>query len=132
MKKKRVWRYYCEFCKKSGCSAGHMKRHEIHCTNNPNRKCGMCSEAGLYQQPIEDLIKALGKGDKEGVDNLREKADGCPACMLAAIRQSKLQFYDVDEDGYHGFYVDSFDYKKEKEEFWSELNDERSQQAYYY
>jgi len=121
MKKKKVWRYYCEFCKKSGCSGGHLSSHEKSCTNNPDRVCKMCNAAGLNQKSIAELIKTLGLGDKAGVDALREATDGCPACMLSAIRQSGLQIPD-NENG-PGFSVD-FIFSQEKDTFWGAINQE--------
>lgn len=97
MIKKKMWRYYCEFCGKGGCSASHMKKHEEHCTMNPDRKCGLCEVADLEQQKMETLIYAHVKGD------LRSVSNECPACMLAALRQSKSS--------------ESFDYQAEKKAF---------------
>lgn len=125
-----VWRYYCDYCKKSGCSGGHIKKHEASCTNNPNRFCGMCNAAGLDQKSMSSLISTLGKGDNVGLDKLRDLAENCPACILSAIRQSKLQYYELDEDGFHGFRVE-FDFKKEKELFWAEVNTETRQQEHH-
>ena len=61
MKVKKVNRYYCEFCKKAGCSGGHIRKHEERCTANPNRVCGICAMLGLEQKPIADLIALLPK-----------------------------------------------------------------------
>ena len=142
MNRKRVWRYYCEFCKKSGCSAGHMKHHENNCTMNPNRKCGMCEYTENEQASIVDLLKAL-KADileykkdntfdrynevgtylMENVysvplNKLRNVSEGCPACILAAIRQSGIS-QSIE-----------FDFKKEKEEFWAGYNESQKQDDY--
>ncbi|MBI5591824.1 MAG: hypothetical protein HY881_15235 [Deltaproteobacteria bacterium] len=76
----------------------------------------MCDITGLEQKPIAVLISALGKGDGEGVNNLRELSEGCPVCMLAAIRQSILQYYHCDEDGDSGYRV-KFEFKDEKNMF---------------
>ena len=92
-----------------------MSRHEKRCTANPNRVCGMCGHVG-----IKGFIEALGAGDEDGVDKLRDVSNGCPACMLAAIRQSSLQC-PPDEDG-QGFSV-PFNYEEEKARFWSEINE---------
>lgn len=118
MKRKKVWRYYCDHCKKAGCSGGHIKSHEIHCTNNPNRICGMCKLAGLDQSSISELVSALGAGNKLGVDNLRDLTDGCPACMLAAIRQSGL---NDDYDNHNTDYIE-FSFKKERDIFLSNIS----------
>lgn len=125
MKRKQVWRYCCEFCKKSGCSASHIARHEKSCTANPDRHCGMCGHSG-----IDGFIAALGIGDEEGVERLRTVTDGCPACMLAGIRQSKLQSPGgYDEDGPTGFSV-PFDFRKEKEAWWAAANERERQREY--
>jgi hypothetical protein len=100
MKRKKVWRFYCEHCGKSGCSGGHIASHERHCTMNPDRRCGMCRFVENYDGPehISILMAALrrdqleAKEDDNGVpivipNHLSEVAEGCPACMLAAIRQ---------------------------------------------
>lgn len=88
MTRKRVWRYKCDFCKKSGCSSGHLKRHEMSCTANPNRVCKMCNFLGNEQSPLTELIAiASAKGDC-WMDKLRSAANECPACMLATLRQS--------------------------------------------
>ena len=98
----------------------------------------MCNEAGLNTQPIDDLIKALGSADEKGIDDLRELAEGCPACMLAAIRQSGLNKYvfseNVDEWGSPELikYPIQFEYKEEKELFWREINNERAERDYRY
>ena len=137
MKRKQVWRFYCEFCGKGSCSGGGMAIHEKHCTMNPNRECRFCkagSDWGMEQLPIADLIATLGDGRKEGMDRLREAATNCPACILAGIRQSGLR--EREENAYRdgeGYLIGageedggwwSFDFKKEAETFWSEVNSE--------
>ena len=122
-------RYYCDCCKKSGAAAGAMKRHEAGCTLNPNRVCGMCVAHGdLVQAPMSELKAALlediaagtyvsadpYRPDRDVVaTTLRELCGNCPACILAAIRQT---------GGASGHRID-FDYKKETEAFWSIIND---------
>jgi len=78
------------------------------------------------------LIAALGDGSKAGMDALRKLAVDCPACILAAIRQSGLR--DAAETAYRdgeGYLIGageedggwwSFDFKKEAAAFWSEVN----------
>lgn len=113
MRKKQVWRYYCDFCKKAGCHGGHMKNHEARCTNNPNRICGMCVALEHKQPPLSDLIailpnssaltdtrtdeeawnlvlSPLDKALKAALPLLRARAGNCPACILAALRQAKI------------------------------------------
>lgn len=122
MKRKQVWRYYCDFCGKGGCSGGHMKRHEGSCCRNPNRVCRMCiyAKIGDEQKPMPELIEALGNGSAQGVERLRSAAQGCPVCMLAAIIQSKLQ-RPYDTEGDPGFHIE-FDFKKEKDAYMQEVN----------
>lgn len=107
-----------------------MKRHERGCTLNPDRECGFCQEAELCQEPMADLISALGKGDTEGMDKVRTLAEGCPACMLAAIRQVALLSYGVEDKwGAVTLPCDAamdFSFKKERERFWNELNSLRA------
>lgn len=119
MKTKKVNRYYCDFCKKSGCSAYYLKRHEQRCTNNPNRVCGVCelddkATGEKRQKPIGRLISALAENDSAGgMKALREAAGDCPACMLAAIRQAR-RVATVD-----------FDFKAELKAAMSDLYDEQ-------
>ena len=130
MKRLKKWRYYCDYCKKSGGSGGHMKRHEESCTLNPNRICGMCKHTDEKQAAMADMIKVLDvtkitpikdyysetytmlSNEKEMLEKLREVANGCPACMLAALRQ-------------HGypFMFDSFRFNDEKKSFWADANE---------
>lgn len=128
MRKVKKWVYYCEFCKKSGRSGGHISRHEKSCTMNPDRECRMCATDGFgnRQRLIAELITALGKGDEIGVGELEDAANACPACMLAAIRQSGVQvkWESPDEPGFNV----PFDFKKASEQFWSKINDARMEE----
>lgn len=130
MKRKQVWRYYCDYCKKSSGSGSAMDIHEKHCTMNPGRDCRMCAAAERAygdpsQHPTPELVAALGDGGKAGMAALRDLASNCPACILAAIRQSELREKDDwhrgDDEG--GWW--SFDFKKEAESFWADYNKER-------
>lgn len=101
MKRKRVWRYYCDHCGKGGCSASHMTHHERHCTTNPKRECGMCQFMGEVQ-PNGDTVRAAvpdvtGMGFlaaiaavKAALPAIREAANNCPVCILAALRTKPL------------------------------------------
>lgn len=117
MKKKQVWRFYCDFCPKSGCSGGHIAKHERGCTRNPTRACGMCKKAELEQKPTIDLLAALEDG---GVEAVAKLADGCPACIMAAIHAMRAKDpleYEA-ETGYSNYI--NFDYKKAAETFWAD------------
>lgn len=109
MRKKRVWRYYCDFCDKGACRP--LTKHEEHCTKNPNRRCRMCHWAKLKTAPIVELRFAA----IEGVDSLRRVAQGCPACMLAGIRQSTADC--------------EFNYPTEREQFWENLKQRWEKEA---
>lgn len=150
MRKKQVWRYYCEFCKKSGCSGYHMKNHELHCTMNPERECRMCyliDECGVEQSaPDLNDLKALLPNDPQSLivrnsnlldgddysklyeaislamPRLRELSRNCPACILAAIRQNKIEVS----------LVEGFDFKRESEIIRSEYYEYKNADAYEY
>ena len=127
MKSKKVWRYYCEFCKKGGCGKYAMKQHEIHCTMNPNRKCRMCDIAEIEQVPIDELMKLLPephtKDDygtitfkKTDLNELKEVTSNCPNCILATIRQS----------GYAA-YMFGYGYTEECKKFWNDINEKNAE-----
>ena len=138
MRKKQVWRFYCDFCKKANCSSFSISKHERGCTANPERQCGVCRiiaksngdkpPAGLAElitmlPEIDDneIFNMMTEGTKSGtrawsvLEKLREAAHGCPACILAAIRQSPTMSI--------GSYL-GFDFKAEMKAFWEEYNAE--------
>lgn len=71
----------------------------------------MCHWAKLTTKPITELIKAANAD----IDTLRKTTGGCPACMLAGIRQSTASC--------------EFDYPTEREEFWQRLKAEWERNA---
>jgi hypothetical protein len=135
MKIKQVKQYICDFCGKKGLSSGHMKRHETHCTKNPDRKCRMCGILGNTQQPISHLMAVLpdpaeyAYEDELGwegyrtelfdavnavIPKLRDATSDCPMCIMAALRQRGIPVKGVT----------SFDYKKEVAGAWDMVRDE--------
>lgn len=112
MTRKQVWRYYCEFCKKSGCSASHIKTHERHCTCNPDRECRMCEEVRSAPRDYHTLI-AQFKNNTD-LDWLRREVDGCPSCMLTVIRQA------ADPKDPDTQFWGEFNYKEEQADWWTE------------
>lgn len=133
MKKRQVWRYACEFCKKSGCSAHHIATHERSCTANPQRICEMHKHCEEPQRPIVELIAALRSHEQEdgldytrGLADLRTLASDCPACILAAIRQSVVQKQTNPGSEFGENVRVDFDFKKELAEFWRDVNDSQS------
>ena len=129
---KKVNRYYCEFCKKSGGSAGHLKKHEERCTMNPNRHCGVCDLKGKIQQPaMRDLLALVPRWEEitqedsygfisvkdkeilgECLKKLREASDSCPACIMAAFRQRGIPVPEVSD----------FSFTEEMNAVWHEFN----------
>ncbi len=126
MKIKRVLRYYCDFCKKSGGGKAAMKLHEGRCIRNPNRTCGFCYAAGLETHSIPELVKAAA-GDLNYTE-LRELTSSCPACMLCGIVNRRHQYPEEIN------YAHDFDFKLEVERFQNEQrdNDERLAQLQTY
>lgn len=89
MKQKKVWRFYCDHCKKAGGGKRAMETHERHCTLNPERECRVCALVhGAHPRPMPELIAALNEG---GYKKLREASSECPACILARLRQIALE-----------------------------------------
>ena len=100
---------------------------------NPNRKCGMCDIAGVLQPDLADLMAILPKaewvqGDLSGLvgceylgieqdtldaamTKLHDAADGCPACMMAALRQKGIPV------------PMAMDYKQIYDDFWGAYNE---------
>ncbi len=131
MKERMVRQLSCDYCNKKGYQRPAMERHELCCTMNPNRVCKTCGLVGGIQKPIKDLISIMpspteedanqcGEGCMFGDENteringaiekLRDATDGCPACMLATLRQ-----WGVCSNN-------SFDYKKEMKSLFDEIN----------
>lgn len=137
MKTKTVKRFYCDFCGKGGCYSSNMRRHEEHCTLNPNRKCGLCEIARETPKPIAELVALLPDPKQYerhepadaplhyGTDlydainaalpELRNVTGNCPACIFAALRQSGLPLEMAD----------GFQFKQELADFWQETNADR-------
>ncbi len=147
MKTRKMNRYYCDFCKKSGGSKYWMEKHEKHCTANPDRECRMCyltkgghphTKTLLAMLPDMEKFRVTNKGlcpDENGkwsefewdeypgyqeavevaFKRIREETENCPACLLAVIRQSQI--------------IVEFDFKVEKEKFWTEYNKEHTRYA---
>ncbi|MCP4544763.1 MAG: hypothetical protein GY832_47295 [Chloroflexi bacterium] len=137
MKTRIVKQYICEYCGKRGLSAGHMGKHERHCTMNPARECRMCTIIerhgdgahafsidelkAFLPEPVEDTRNGMEGSDiylntKEiniGIKQLSEAVSHCPACVLAAIRQKGIMVPAT-----------RFNYKSEIDDFWGDYNDD--------
>lgn len=142
MKKRKVWRYSCDFCGKSNCSASSIASHEKGCTLNPNRVCRVCPKLEKDESlPLADLVALVDSiterepKEKEAIAELRKAAGNCPACMLAAIRQSrKLRTHRehttiMDPD--NGFEaLCSFNFKTEMRDLWADFNNHQYEEDY--
>lgn len=131
MKQVKRWRYYCGYCKKSGGSKWHMEKHEKSCTKNPDRECGFCTIQGGSGTSDKRILMRIVKAGASVLEKLSGMEDwcsstfdiqndriikmlvkhsgGCPACILSALRLS----------GENAMLI-SFDYKKTKDQFWSD------------
>ena len=137
MRQKMMMRYWCDHCNKPGGSSHAMKKHELICTKNPERHCGMCSLMENVQKPMSELVAIMQEPAKlltdtlcHGYDNamreamvkLRQETSNCPACILAALRQS-------------GTYSATSDFKSEaksiREDIYAMINQERREIAGY-
>lgn len=151
MRTKKVNRYYCDHCKKSGCSSYHMKRHESSCTANPNRTCMFCKLMVEHYddhaiRPLADMVaevEAAGlpdvvtEGDCSGftsytfvandqveatVKDIESATDGCPVCMLAVARALKARHGD-------GMHL-NVGFEKRRDSMFSDWRDADSQCEY--
>ena len=126
MKVRRVYRYTCDFCKRSNCSKGSISTHESKCFKNPNRRCTMCGA----QWPIEGLaapMAALSDTDEGNeaqlVEAVAKAVEYCPACTCAALNQCDRPVLEwEDEYGDSGKYKYRFkwDYKKARDAYLNE------------
>ena len=126
-------RYYCDHCKKGNGSPSAMKRHEAGCTLNLQRVCGMCAKlhdngGPMLAPPRDELLRLL---DADGFKAMREAANDCPACILAALRtrnvKSEFGPYTVPgpEDGRN-----EWSYTAAKAEYWRNYNDAQVERTY--
>lgn len=135
MKAAKEWVYRCDHCGKAGRSKGHMRTHEARCTKNPQRVCGMCRLLSESQKPVAELIAAIGDDDDGAIKRLEDAANGCSACMLAAINQApwlRPQPDDGHFEKWHG--VNQFDFKVHRDSLMKEVNSWREDDnsaAYY-
>lgn len=139
MKKLQRWRYYCDFCKKAGGSGAAMLAHESSCTLNPDRRCRLCvltnggcaSTMEELMAPLpdptewhakwsEELQRELVEKTEAAMPALRELAQNCPACIMAALRCKKIPVPMVE----------SFKFTEEFASAMSQANDNRREDGY--
>lgn len=78
----------------------------------------MCNFIGEAQKPMAELlwhIETTSGTDPLWFDGLRKLCNGCPACMLAAMMQTKMEPQDWP----------NFDYKTEMAIVFAHYNDQR-------
>ena len=118
-----------------------MKKHEKYCTANPMRECRTCNMNPNIYKIIEDfkarftLVKnerlPLSNFSEDGLPNeytvtwigspatltdVINSVDGCPACVLAILRQTGFNR--------HYFEFEKYDYQKEMLSTMQERNQE--------
>lgn len=112
--------YYCDFCKKHGLSRTAMEKHEAICTLNPVRLCRWRIDGhsdGKRLVEIVPLAEELRRRcvshplsadpespertylTKDDIEWLHDEVAGCPACQLAALRQSGVEEWHLDYEG---------------------------------
>lgn len=124
MRAKKVTRYYCDFCKTSKGTKPAMTKHEERCTNNPNRVCGMCLlDPDHEQKPMNELIEAYDcTYDFPALD---VAADGCPACILSAMRQTAHEYRENQFPK-----EENFNYKERMKKRYSEIMKRRYEEGF--
>jgi len=138
MKAVKKYVYYCDFCKKKGLRKDAIIRHEWHCTMNKNRWCRLCENTSDMADDIkmfksrfevyypefrnhESFISSFPKikwiEEPITIEELRDKYDNCPACILSVLRQTQVNQYDINFE---------FEYEKESKEYFDSKNRDRS------
>lgn len=85
----------------------------------------MCPQSsGTDGFPVNELVEILGDGCNHNFESLWDHVEGCPACVLSAIRQSKI-LRDPETIDHHDFerYSKrySFDFKESCRSFWGDV-----------
>jgi hypothetical protein len=116
MRTKKVSRHYCDFCNRGGFYRRKMEIHEAGCTANPNRKCNVCASVGTAK--MSALLKILDSITEENKDTilmaLKLKANYCPACVFAALRQHKrTSITNLDPEDQRAIIAVNFNIKDE-------------------
>lgn len=122
MTRKPTWRYKCDFCGKIGYSGGSMAKHEKHCTANDDRECRVCKMIEAEQNPMYLLVAAAQTGS---LRELEDTAEGCPACMLAAIRRIPIHYPGGYQDD-DGDAFSKWKYKDAMKSIWADFNERNS------
>jgi hypothetical protein len=108
-----------------------METHEKHCTMNPNRICRVCKLLDQTPASLSGLIaickKAVPVQDGWASEefpglhsDLMFAAGECPACELAAIRQS----------GLHPSMFTGFDFRGAMKDIFNEIDEAKIERDY--
>lgn len=98
-----------------------MEKHERHCTMNPDRTCrwaqleyGPRTRYGThsFRRGLPRWVRLRSPLTREDLDDIRDRVGGCPACMLAALRQSSVEYHYDAVTHQH-----MFDYEEEVKRF---------------
>ncbi len=119
MKKRRTWRYVCDFCSKGYSKEKYCLEHEKRCIKNPSRVCEMCEQYNLGHRTPEEMLMAMKVASRLAgrryfeIDQLRNISHGCPLCMLSVV------VLDNKNRGLNRFSEDAFsiDYAAERDRF---------------
>src|SRR3990167_10719897 len=126
MKEIRKPVYYCDFCRKHGLSRFAMGKHERTCTLNPDRHCRwhmpdsemQVTHGQVSFRTLAEELRNRAPLSSDDIDLLHDNVGGCPACMLAVLRQSGVEYH------YNAQYKRIWDYEEEIARF---REDEREQ-----
>jgi hypothetical protein len=105
--------YYCDHCGRHRLVASVIERHEETCTLNPQRECRWCrlEHENSFVGLALELRRHRAPLASHDIKWLRDNVNGCPACMLAALRQSGVEYHFTEDSR------NLFDYKAEVERF---------------
>lgn len=113
--------YYCDYCSERRFRREAMAKHECHCTMNPGRTCRWAQleygprtryGAHSFRRGLPRWVRLRAPLVEADLDKLRDHVGGCPACMLAALRQSGVEYHYDAETHNH-----MFDYQEEVKEY---------------
>lgn len=121
--------YYCDFCKKKSLNS--LRKHEKHCTANPDRICRLCGKesirdiiekyAGMFvidfeYEDISQWMILKPRFLKEFTLNDIKNDTRCPTCTLTVFRCAGLTW---------GYFRNKFeyDYKAELKDWWEVENE---------
>lgn len=114
--------FYCDHCRRHRLTKSAIETHEPKCIYNPNReKCGWHRQPFVPEKPgvyTAELKQSLD------LDWLREKMNGCPACMLAVVVQAGLTSNEMYELNFN-YSLEVERFRLEEREEWDQ--DERRQ-----